>query len=236
MPTVTPAISINTRMTKPSIKQLRLWQLISPSLPIGAYAYSGGLEAAVEAQWITDQEQACHWISQLIEFGLLKLDIPVFNRLYSSSEEQDVVSFNEWNAYLLASRESSELREEDIQLARALKRLLIDMDMPMSSLTECEYAYAAIFAHACANWQIDRVDAAHALVWSWCENQVAAAIKLVPLGQTAGQQILQQLQPMIIELTQPALTLADDEIGYTLPGLAIISARHEHQYTRLFRS
>ena len=227
-----------THMNTDSISQLRLWQLISPSLPVGAYAYSGGLEAAVEAQWITDQEQAFQWISQLLEYGLLKLDIPIFKRLYTHSEQNDVVAFHEWNDYLLASRESFELQEEDIHLARALLRLLVDLKMPTIDFiqTEQSYAYAAIFAHACAVWKINLLTAAQALAWSWCENQVAAAIKLVPLGQTAGQQIVQRLQPVIAELTLPALALADDDIGYTLPGLAIISARHEQQYSRLFRS
>lgn len=238
MPTVTLYLLIITRMDNQSISQLRLWQLISPSLPVGAYAYSGGLEAAVDAQWITNQEEAFDWISRLIEYGLLKLDIPIFQRLYQSSQQQHPVIFNEWNGYLLASRESSELRQEDIHMARALLRLLVDLEVPMGNLIqpEQEYAYAAIFAHACTSWQIDRLDAAQALVWSWCENQVAAAIKLVPLGQTAGQQILQRLQPRIAQLTPPALELADDDIGFSLPGLAIISGRHEQQYSRLFRS
>jgi urease accessory protein len=98
------------------------------------------------------------------------------------------------------------------------------------------YSYVAMFACACTAWKISPEDALQGLLWSWCENQVAAAIKLVPLGQTTGQQLLSDLQIQIPDCVQTGLALSDDEIGFTLPGLGIASAQHEAQYSRLFRS
>jgi urease accessory protein len=73
-------------------------------------------------------------------------------------------------------------------------------------------------------------------VWSWLENQVMAAIKAVPLGQTAGQRILASVGDELPAVAQRAMTLADDELANFAPGLAIASSRHETQYSRLFRS
>ena len=238
MPTVVGiCITTRIRMTEKS-SQFRLWQLISPSLPVGAYAYSGGLEAAVEAGWVTDRHEAAEWIGSLLGFGLGHLDVPVFKRLYENCQTGDGKTFHYWNSYLLASRESAELQQEDKHLGRALYRLLTDLEVQMQPFcAEYEdYAYCAMFAHASSAWEIPLQDALQGLLWSWCENQVAAAIKLVPLGQTAGQQLLTELQEQIPDCIQHGLGLSDEEIGFTLPGLGIASALHEIQYSRLFRS
>jgi len=225
------------RMTE-SFAQFRLWQLISPSLPVGAYAYSGGLEAAIEAGWISNEQEAVVWIEDLLEFALARLDVPVFQRLYASVQDQKHDSFHYWNDYILASRESAELQQEDRHLGRALLRLLKGLDVDIESFCDVDrhYSYVAMFAYACERWQIPLVEALHGLLWSWCENQVAAAIKLVPLGQTTGQQLLSLLQQSIPNCVQSGLVLADEDIGFTLPGLGVISAQHESQYSRLFRS
>jgi urease accessory protein len=225
-------------MTNTSLAQLRLWQLISPSLPVGAYAYSGGLEAAIEAGWVSNKHQAGEWIGSLLQHGLGQLDVPVFRRLYDSRYADDSKQFHYWNDYILASRESAELQQEDMHLGRALFRLLHDLDVDMLPFCSADrdYSYVAMFACASSAWQIPRQDALHGLLWSWCENQVAAAIKLIPLGQTMGQQLLSDLQQKIPDCVQAGLALGDDDIGFTLPGLGIASAQHEAQYSRLFRS
>jgi len=228
---------IRTRMINQSLQQLRLWQLISPALPVGSYAYSGGLESATENGWIVNQQQAQQWINDLLVNGLAHLDVPVFCRLYKACMQNDLQQFQYWNEYLLASRESAELLQEDQQMGRALLRLLRDMDC---SLTWCNaeepLSFASMFASAAVNWNINEQDAAQGLLWAWCENQVAAAIKLVPLGQTAGQQILSELINNIPDCIDRGMQLSNEDIGFTLIGLGIISAQHETQYSRLFRS
>jgi urease accessory protein len=231
-------IIIPMHMTNTSLSQLRLWQLISPSLPVGAYAYSGGLEAAIEAGWVSNKEQADEWIGSLLQHGLARLDVPVFRRLYESRNSDDRKQFHYWSHYILASRESAELQQEDMHLGRALFRLLNDLNVEMQPFCSADnnYSYVAMFACACIAWEISLQNALQGLLWSWCENQVAAAIKLVPLGQTTGQQLLSNLQKKIPDCVRTGMALSDDEIGFTLPGLGIASAQHEVQYSRLFRS
>ena len=214
---------------------LRLWQLISPALPVGAYAYSQGLEFAVEQACVNSLPTAQQWIEGLLQHSYCHLDLAIFRRLYQSVKTRDQISFFHWNASLLAFRESRELLAEDLQMGVALMRLLLDLDIEIPFRSE-EISFAAAFAqasHACA---ISARDAAQGMAFSWCENQVACAIKLIPLGQTDGQRLLFHLAERIPETINKAWLLSDQQLGYTSHGLATFSALHEQQYTRLFRS
>jgi len=237
---------MNTRLTTtimPMTKrgkrlaQMRLWQLISPALPIGSYAYSQGLEAAVEAGWVHDETSAASWIRGVLTHGLMRVDVPVMQRLYHAWQAEDMQKVHYWNNYILAMREAAELREEDRQQGLALMRLLNDLGVKQACFIDREaMSVLSLFSLATVAWQIDLADASHGYLWSWCENQVAAAIKLVPLGQTAGQRILSTLVEVLATQVEPALQLDDEAIGGVLPGLALASAWHETQYSRLFRS
>jgi len=218
-----------------SESSIRLWQLISPTLPIGAYAYSQGLEYAVDCEWIKDEETASQWILGQVLNNLSQLDVPVFFRLYEAWQKKDFTKIQHWNAMVLALRESAELRQEDVNLGNALVKVLQGLSVDVSD-NEDEQAFVTIFAFACVHWRIDVKEAAHGLLWSWCENQVASAIKVVPLGQTSGQKIMSQSIEIISKAINKAELVEDDEIGLLAPGLAIASALHETQYSRLFRS
>lgn len=215
---------------------MRLWQLISPTLPVGAYAYSQGLEYAIEAGWIKDEATATEWILGLIKNNLSALDVPVFFRLYDAWENKQIENVERWNEIILALRESSELRQEDCDLGKAMKKLLTGLDVSIPENAIDDMAFVTAFSYACQNWSIDRHEAVHGLLWSWCENQVAAAVKLVPLGQTSGQKILSMAMPAIEASVKRGQECEDDAIGLLSPGMAIGSALHETQYTRLFRS
>ncbi|MEQ8514820.1 MAG: urease accessory UreF family protein, partial [Chromatocurvus sp.] len=132
-------------------------------------------------------------------------------------------------------RETSELLLEDEQMGLALWRLLNDLDAPDLALRS-RPGYVSQFARACRVWQITPVDALQGYAWSWLENQVTSATKLVPLGQTAAQRHLLALMPAIADACERAGTLADDDLGASLPGLAMASSAHEQQHARLFRS
>lgn len=226
------------------LSHLRLWQLISPTLPIGAYAYSQGLESAIENQWVTNEAQSYHWIKGILSSSLAQLDAPVFLRFKQAWLEHDMSALVFWNQFLQASRESSELLAEDIQMGKALMKLLNDLEQNNSQwvryhkqLTAIKpLSYLLVFSLAAQIWKINNIDALIGFLWSWCENQVAAAIKLVPLGQTAGQRILSQLMSDIEQAADHAQTINDKEIGSVAQGLSILSAQHEFQYSRLFRS
>jgi len=216
--------------------QLRLMQLISPTLPIGSFAYSQGLEYAVDAGWIKNEEQTKLWIKGQIKNTLSSLDIPVMQRMYKAWQAEEYETVIYWNKWLLAAREAKELHDEDTQLGKALLRLVKGLDMKFPIADKIEWSYLAIFSYAAVEWDIPFLEAANGFLWAWSENQVAAAIKVVPLGQTAGQCILSALVKDIPNAVEQSLDCNDDNIGMLAPGVAIASALHETQYSRLFRS
>jgi urease accessory protein len=220
------------------LSRLRLLQLVSPSLPVGAFTYSQGIEWAVEAGWIRDAEDLHAWLRELIAGTLAQLEIPVLVRLYQACVDADREALRYWSRFLLASRETAELRSEERQRGRALATLLVNLNVPRAREWHAELArcQTSCFALACAAWQIPPRDAALGYAWSWLENLVLAAVKLIPLGQTAGQQVLHRLSADLPPAIEQGLTLEDDAIGASTPALAIASSLHETQYTRLFRS
>jgi len=217
---------------------LRLMQLCSPMLPIGAYAYSQGLEFAVSSGWVKDEKTTSIWIQGLLENSLTYLDVPLLSRLYKAWSANDKKSVLYWNDYLYASRDSRELREEEQQLAHALARLLGDLGVSAAIewKEKSRVCFLSVYALGARQWKISLREASLGYLWMWAENQVLAAIKLVPLGQTSGQKILSSTIEMIPDQVLIGSSLKDEEIGYTSPGQGIASALHETQYTRLFRS
>lgn len=217
---------------------LRLWQLISPALPVGAYSYSQGLETVVEAGWVRGEQQALAWISGQLRHMLGALDLPVLLRMHQAWLNDDIESVRYWNRWLLAAREAAELRAEDGQMGASLRRLLPELGVDRArAWPETETCgFALMFALAAAEWGISAEDAARGYAWAWCENQVAGAVKLIPLGQTAGQRTLLALAGEIPGIVARAASLDDDAIGQVAPAFAIACALHETQYTRLFRS
>lgn len=254
---------------------LRLWQLISPSLPIGSYAYSNALEWVIQSGELRDAAAVGDWVADTLRFGLARTDLPVLVRVHAALSCGDEAAAARWCSLLGALRETAELRLADNAMGAALVRLLADLGMaafatePATAASATESATAAsatpratpassteghagavaaqtvpvaelplagAFAAAAAHWGIASGTACAGYAWAWCESQVTAAIKLVPLGHTAGQRVLLALGDAIEAAVETALDTDDEEIGYGMPGLAIASALHETQYTRLFRS
>ena len=211
--------------------------LVSPALPVGAYAYSQGLEFAIDEQWLKDESAVSDWIANIMRLSVGQLDAPIMARCYDAwqHETTDLVLY--WNQWLLACRETKELLLEDQQLGQALQRLLQSLSVPHSLQSyRSAPSYASQFALACCHWQIPKDDAVQGFIYSWLENQIAAATKIVPLGQTRAQQMLLSLIEDIPSIAQTALIIKDEDLGISLPGLAMASAQHERQYSRLFRS
>lgn len=211
----------------------RLWQLISPALPVGAFAYSQGLEQLIDSGTLADEETVLGWIEAVLEHGLGRLDLPVLLRLHGCAARDDLDRFDAWSRQLVAYRETAELRTEDVNIGTALARLL---DALGAAPFRGPLPFAAAFALAAARWSVPADEAAAGYAFNWCENQIAAAVKLGPYGHTCGQRMLLELGGRIDGVVAHAAALGDDDIGLGLPGLAIASARHETQYTRLFRS
>ncbi len=217
---------------------LRLLHLVSPTLPIGAFTYSQGIEWAVEEGWIHSPEQLHEWVFYQLQTTLSLLEIPVFARCYAAVQQRDSAKLQIWIDFLHASRESHELLLEEKQRGRALTDLLIAWQIEPAAAWKTQLAQSqlAAFAVATSHWQIPMTEAAQAYCWGWLENTVLAAVKLIPLGQTAGQCLLQKLIPHIPPVVEVGLQLEDTQIGASSPALAIASSCHETQYTRLFRS
>ena len=214
---------------------LHLLHLCSPALPIGAYAYSQGLEYAIDSGWLKTPDAIADWLLGLMENTLAYTDLPILRRLYLAFAACDCAGANEWNNYLRACRESRELLLEDEQLGGALARLLKGLGVQVLELT-APPTYASQFAQAGVFWGIPLNSLCQGFLWAWLENQVAAATKLVPLGQSQGQQILVSLMPHVPAVCAAAAVRQDAELGRGLPGLAMASSLHESQYSRLFRS
>lgn len=214
---------------------LHLLHLASPALPIGGFHFSQGMEYAVESQWVRDERSALEWIAGVAEGALCTLDLPVLARLHSAWIHRDLAAVDYWNAWLLATRETDELRAEDRHLGAALTKVLMELEAGEPTMPATP-AFACAFASACVRWGASAGDALQAYAWTWTENQVLAAVKLVPLGQSAGQRILHAMIPRIAAGVEHAIAMPDEDIGMSTVMQAVASARHELQYTRLFRS
>lgn len=217
---------------------LRLLQLVSPTLPTGAFSYSQGLEWAVECGWVRDRETFADWLSGLLREGLSYLELPLLIRLYRACADEDDAAIRHWSDWLYASRETHELRTEERNRARALTALITGLEIPHATgcadaLRRCQLTS---FAYAAVHWQVALKDCVLGFAWSWLENQVAAGVKLIPLGQTHGQRLQLRLAEQVVAAVDCAWTLTDEDIGAAAPTQAIASARHETQYSRLFRS
>ena len=202
----------------------RLLQLASPTLPVGAYSYSQGLEAAIEAGIVFDSCSAQAWIGDVLELSMARMEAQVLRAQIADPTQ-------ERNDFFLATRETAELRAETLQMGQALSRLLKELGLEVCVK---DAAYPTAYALAVRHWDIEPGEAIVAYLWSWLENQVMVAVKAVPLGQTAGQKILLALGERLEEIAERQIE--PTSWANLAPGLAWLSVRHETQYSRLFRS
>jgi len=218
---------------------LSILQLASPTLPVGAYSYSEGLEMLVENGTIANQIHLKHWLEAELLYGAIRLEAAVMVRSQQAAKMGDVESLCRWNLWLSAARETEELRASSWQMGRSLIQLLGKLEpqiMPIVNAVGNPSNYAIAFGIAVAHWQISIKAALLGYLHSWASNLITAGVKLIPLGQTAGQQLLLNLQPLLITAALEILALEDDQLACCSWGLSLASMQHETQYTRLFRS
>lgn len=218
---------------------LRLLQLTSPALPVGAYTYSEGLETLVQAEKLTSAEALENWLSLELSHGLMRLEAASITQAMHAIAQNDISLLQYWNDWLSALRETEEMREQNWQMGRSLTRLLQTLEPSLVGVLDacgerCNFAIAyAIAAH---HWQIDSQTAVLGYLQSWASNLVNAGVRLIPLGQTTGQQILLNLSRGLEDTAIAAQTLMPD-VSYACGwGVAIASMNHETLYSRLFRS
>lgn len=218
---------------------LKLLQLVS--VPVGAYSYSEGLERLVEDGRIKSEVSLKIWLADSLKYGTIRVETAVMLRAFNATKLGDLATLNYWNGWATATRETEELRQQSWQMGRTLLRLLQATPAGQAVnflLDGCEHEcnFAVAFGMTAACWQMDTETAAIGYLYSWIANLVSAGVKLIPLGQTAGQQLLLELHAPLSLAAQDVLGLKDDDLCSCSWGLALASMAHETQYTRLFRS
>ena len=217
---------------------IRLLQLSSPALPVGAYTYSQGLEWAVETAAVDGEDAAMTWIADCLEFGGARFEAVYLAHMMQAWHAEDFPGLARLDAEFIAARETSELRAETLQMGHSLARLLVDCaDFQTQQLAAFpQPSFPLAWSCAAAAWSIPVTDALAGYLWAWAENQVMGAMKIVPLGQTAGQRLLLRLGRRLQTLADEVRSMPLESACNYLPAFAIACSRHETQYTRLFRS
>lgn len=230
--------TIMATTTESDLALLRLLHLVSPSLPVGAFTYSQGLEWAVECGWVTDENSLREWVGDLLQRNMTHLEVPLLARLYRASAANDSEALHYWSHYLIASRETKELREEERNRGRALAMLLPELGVPVTVENTLLFKSCQLsgFAHAASHWQVPLQNAAEGYLWGWLESMILNGVKIIPLGQTAGQRLIAEMTTNIPEQVACGLAILDEAIGASCTAQAIASSLHETQYTRIYRS
>jgi urease accessory protein len=219
---------------------LGLMRLASPALPVGGFSYSEGLEAAVDAGVVHDEASALQWLADQLHLGLARCDLPLVAAAHAAWARHDVARLRELDDWMLATRETRELRAQTLQMGRSLldwlRQRAGDDGARIATLAALAPSWPLAYALAAQRTGCEARDALLAYGLAWAENQVQAAIKAVPLGQSAGQRALDALARDLPALADAALAIGDDERQSFTPLLAVRSSQHETQYSRLFRS
>lgn len=224
-----------------AIKLNRLLQLCSANLPVGGFSFSQGLEYAVEMGWVSCPQTTASWITINLEESIAQTDIAILKRLFRALTALDFADFEYWNNHLIACRESNELLMADLAMGKALIRLIkqldsIDISAYQTIIELKDVSFVSAFTLCAYVFNLDLTAAQSGYCWTYIDNQVAAATKLVPLGQTQAQNLLFDLTENTQAIIEKANDIDDEDIGTSLPHLAMASAWHETQYSRLFRS
>ena len=224
----------------PAPSLLRLIWLASPALPVGGFSYSEGLEAAVDAGLVSNENEASDWLLAQLQLNQARSDLAVVAQALPAWRAHDLDRVRQLNDWVLHTRETSEFRQQSQQMGRSLLEWLRhDPSASHLPLVECAAlppTYPVAFALAASSSQATPRDVLLACAFGWAENMMQAAIKAVPLGQSAGQRILARLAAAIPTAVEQALAATDHDRQAFTPMLAILSSRHEAQYSRLFRS
>ena len=219
---------------------LSLIWLASPALPIGGFSYSEGLEAAVDHGLVTNEASATGWLTTQLELVQARGDMALIAKAIPALKTNDFPEATRLNQWVLMTRETAEMRLQSVQMGRSLLDLLRNLNRLTSAQARWVETQTPtlpmMMALAFANSDASVTHALHAYSFGWAENMTQAAIKTIPLGQSAGQRMLMALARAIPTAVDRAIALPEEDRVAFAPHLAILSSRHEHQYSRLFRS
>lgn len=215
---------------------LQLIWLASPALPIGGFSYSEGMEAAVDCGLVADEESAALWLIDQLHLTLARADLAVAAQAVAAWRDNDLDRIAELDGWMLQTRETGEMRQQTEQMGRSMIEWLKAVQPTLAARAQSPLTYPVAFALAASATGATTRDCLLAFAFGWAENMAQATLKSVPLGQSAGQRILGRLAREIPAAVDLALALHDEDRQAFSPMLAILSSRHETQYSRLFRS
>ncbi len=228
---------------------LSLLQITNSGLPIGAYSYSDGLEFLCNSGQINSAATLHQWLIQELNYGIIRLESGILWRIYQACVAENLTQIIYWNHYLSATRETEEMRLSSWQMGQSLAKLILELDSEQhisKSLAQLPTSkenaqgsgcnFVTSYAMAAHYWQIPLPEMLLGYLMTWANNTINAGIKLIPLGQTAGQQLLKELYPDMITAASIVPNLTDDDLESCGFGLTLASMQHQMQYSRLFRS
>lgn len=216
-----------------------LLQLTNSALPIGGFSYSEGLEQLIEEKVIRDYNDLELWIKDSLDYGIIRLEGCVLKRIYQARKSDDSTSLIFWDQWLLASMETEELRRQSVDMGRALQRLnsfLSNSDCSLDRDRVVLRNYASIFGKTAADWNIPLNSALYGYLYRWISSILDVGVKLIPMGQSAGQKCLWNIQPFLEEKVFELLSLPNEDLYAWNIGVVLASMQHETQYSRLYRS
>ncbi len=240
-----------------SLQLLRLLQITSPALPVGAYSYSEGIEYLCSNGTIQTESELYDWLKRELSFGFVTTEAAIALRAHQSLVNGNLDQLKYWNNWFSATRETEEVRLASWQMGQSLMKLWVqlpedigsgktrqeisdflpkakDNSIENSTVQGCNYAIA--FGLVAANLEIDANNTVIGYIYSWLSNLVSAAVRAVPFGQTTGQRIIFRLSSDILLSSQASLQRLDSELEWCGWGMSLACANHETQYSRLFRS
>jgi urease accessory protein len=225
-------------MSAPSASGLlQLIWLASPALPVGGFSYSEGLESAVELGGVNTEATAANWLADQLHLALARGDLAVVAQAIGAWRTGDRERIGQLNAWVMQTRETAEFLLQTVQMGHSfVEWLKLHHSDAASIFANSPVGYPIAFAFAAERAGASVRDGCLAFAFGWAENMIGAAVKAVPLGQSAGQRMLGRLAAEIPDAVERAMALSDDERQAFAPMLAILSAQHETQYSRLFRS
>ena len=220
------------------LPQLRLLQLLSPVLPVGAYSYSQGLEWAVKEGWIKTLADFDRWLGELIDGPLMQQELPLLRKLYNACVDDDIERFDYWSHAAIAFRDTAELRAEERSRAGAYLRIVnaLPLEIDERYRNGMQQTPLATLALAAATWHIDETSLLHAFAYNWLDAYIVNGVKIIPLGQSDGQELLHAKLSDLSEAVVESLDITAEALGYSVPSVAMASCGHEVQYSRIYRS
>ncbi|WP_404809932.1 urease accessory protein UreF [Microvirga lenta] len=218
-----------------SLLPLFVW--LSPSFPVGSYAYSHTLEWAVESGDVGDEASLIAWLGDLMLLGAGRNDAILLSHAYRSIAADRADDLDEVNELALALSPSAELHLETSQQGRSfLDATLAAWPSPRLRDIEGEVAFPVAVGMAAAAHGVPLSATASAYLLAMVQNLVSAAIRSAPIGQSGGTRVCAAMVPIVRNLAEEAQNLSLDDIGGATFRADLGSFHHENQYTRLFRS